>query len=177
MTRAGRRTGVPPSRGKAVVKPPKLVIVPGLLVVLLGLLGVLAAGLLAAYDLAGHRLYAVQTGSMVPAHLPGDLVVAAPPADIALGDVLTFRSGGGGLTTHRVMAVNGDQLTMKGDANETADPVPVPRAAVVGEVVQGVPNGGYALVFLQQPAGILGIMTLVTSVILAWGLFFPTRHA
>jgi signal peptidase len=127
----------------------------------------------------GYRMYAVRTGSMTPTYLPGDLVIDEPaPATYDRGDVITFRSGDGSgghspLTTHRVNRVTDDGLQTKGDANETPDIAAVPHDDVVGRVVAGVKRGGYVVVFFQQPAGAVSIVTLLLSLILLWSVCFP----
>ena len=70
------------------------------------------------------------------------------------------------------MASNGDKITTKGDANLTPDPGTRTEADVVGEVVQQIPNAGYVLVFLQQPGGLLGVLTAMIALMLSWSLFF-----
>ena len=123
----------------------------------------------------GYRVYAVRTGSMTPAYPTGAMVLDGPvPRQISPGDVITFGSGtSAALTTHRVVQVKGDLLQTKGDANSVADPATVSRASVVGKVLTGIDAGGYFLVFLKQPAGVASVMTMLLSLILLRGLYFP----
>jgi len=123
----------------------------------------------------GYRLYAVRSGSMAPTFPTGALVVAAPLDGPAVpGDVVVFRSGGAGLTTHRVMTVSGDLLETKGDANETPDVGAVPQSAVIGRVVASTPRLGYVVVFLQQPPGVASVMTMLFCLMLLRSMFFAT---
>ncbi|MBO3094416.1 signal peptidase I [Cellulomonas dongxiuzhuiae] len=134
---------------------------------------------------SGHRMFAVASASMTPALPVGDLVLTAPPRDVEIGDVVTFPAPQGaryGYVTHRVARVDsstdGGSLTTRGDANETVDPSPVDAADVVGVVHGQIPRAGYALVFLQQPAGLAAVVTGLFSVALLWDLFFPEQpHA
>jgi signal peptidase len=127
----------------------------------------------------GYRVYAVRTGSMTPAYPTGAMVLDGPvPRQISPGDVITFgSSGSAALTTHRVVQVKGDLLQTKGDANSVADPATVNRASVVGQVLTGIDAGGYVLVFLKQPSGIASVMTMLLSLVLLRGLYFPPSPA
>jgi signal peptidase len=124
---------------------------------------------------AGTTAYAVKTGSMVPTYRPGDLVVdePAPPGSLHVGDVITFQSGSG-LVTHRIHDITpAGIIHTKGDANRTADVWDVRPSDVHGRVVRGITDGGYVVVFFQQPQGIGGVLLAAFSVLLLHGLFFP----
>ncbi len=125
----------------------------------------------------GYRAFVVRTGSMTPDLPPGDLLIDAPPTGpYRQGDVITFKvqaaPGMEPVVTHRVYGVNGDRIRTKGDANITPDPGSRTDADVVGEVVRQVPHAGYLLVFLRQPGGLLGLLTALTALMLAWSMFF-----
>jgi hypothetical protein len=66
----------------------------------------------------------------------------------------------------------------QGDANLTPDSGTKSDRDVVGEVVGQVPKAGYFLVFLQQPGGLLGVLTALVALMLSWSLFFgkPAEH-
>ncbi len=140
-------------------------------------LAVLVVALGAVLWAQGWRLYAVASGSMLPTYAVGDLVVTAPPrGEVVPGDVVTYPSPEGSrheVTTHRVVDVTAEGLVTQGDANDTSDVFPVPVDAVVGRVTAAVPAAGYAVVFVQQPAGVGAVMTSLLSLVLLWGLFFP----
>ncbi|GAB6939199.1 signal peptidase I [Isoptericola variabilis] len=122
---------------------------------------VLGAVMVALLALAGATVVApkamgatpltVLTGSMEPALSPGDVVVVRPvePADVQVGDVLTFQpvSGDPTLVTHRVVGVmwgDGDPagFVTRGDANG-ADDDPIVADQVRGRVVYSVPLVGH----------------------------------
>lgn len=124
---------------------------------------------------SGTTAYAVKTGSMVPTYLPGDLVVDEParPGSLHVGDVITFQSGSG-LVTHRIHDITpAGIIHTKGDANRTADVWDIRPIDVQGRVVRGITDGGYVVVFLQQPQGVGGVVLAAVSVLLLYGLFFP----
>lgn len=149
--------------------------VAGALLLLLVLAPAVAAGVCWQQ---GLRPYAVRTGSMTPTYPVGAVVLddlravhAARP-----GDVATFRTRSG-LVTHRLVARDARGWSTRGDANRDADPWTVPPQHLVGVVRGGVARVGYLLVFLQQPTGVPSLMVLCTSMVLAWGLFFPGAQA
>lgn len=133
-------------------------------------LAVVAAAV--SYWQEGYRLYTVRTGSMTPTYPPGTLLVDAPPAGTPrVGQVITFAADGH-LVSHRVHAVTRRGIETKGDANRTPDVGLVTRDHVVADVVTGIKNAGFVLVFLRQPSGIPSLVLLALSVALAWSIFF-----
>jgi signal peptidase len=143
--------------------------------VVLTLAGGVAVAALAYHH--GYRAYAVRTASMTPGLPPGDLLIDAPPTGpYVRGDVITFAvkaaPGMDPVVTHRVYDVTNNAITTKGDANPTPDSGTKTKADVVGEVIQQIPNAGYALVFLQQPGGLAGVLTALIALMLSWSLFF-----
>lgn len=108
----------------------------------------------------GWEVFAVTSGSMEPGIPVGAAVAVEPldPREVVVGDVLSFHQDGtGGITTHRVVAVedSGGELrfTTQGDANRVPDGRRVPAGAVIGRVVLDVPVAGYALDVLATPLG------------------------
>lgn len=130
--------------------------------VLAGLLGTAvltaALGLLAWTVLpaaSGWQPSVVLTGSMAPALLPGDVVVVAParPGDPVVGRVVVFTDPArpGRTVVHRVEEVLPDgAVRTRGDANPSADAVPVPAAAVEGVARLRVPAVGLPLLWLAE---------------------------
>lgn len=47
---------------------------------------------------------------------------------------------------------------------------------VVGQVISTIPKAGYAAVFLQQPTGVLSVLTAMLTMVALWGLFFPDER-
>ncbi|WP_127354034.1 signal peptidase I [Actinacidiphila soli] len=86
----------------------------------------------------------VQSGSMRPALMPGDVALYQPPRDVtpAVGQIVLFQdpTRPGQLLTHRVYQVlpNNDLIT-KGDANSTPDSTPVRPTALQGVARLRVP--------------------------------------
>jgi len=127
--------------------------------------------LVVTLDLTGHHLFVVAGSSMEPAIAKGTLVVVRPtvPAELAIGDVVTFQHQGRTLT-HRIAAIDefgdGRVFTTKGDANEAADPERVSFDDQVGLLVGQVPLAGYVLGLLQAYGRVASVA--LALVLAAW---------
>lgn len=140
-----------------------------------GTLLLLAVVVLAAFWHSGWRAYVIHTGSMTPVFEPGDLVLDRPARQgYAVGDVATFRIGPEERVTHRITHVSDLGIRTKGDANRVADVWEIPPGHVDGVVAHRAPHLGYLVFFLQQPPGVVGVMSSGLSLVLLWGLFFPS---
>jgi signal peptidase I len=135
-------------------------------------------GLATWFSHEDYRLYVVKTGSMTPTYDAGDVVVDRPASvGYQPRDVLTFDiSGSGDLVTHRFTHLDKQgRIHTKGDNNKVADSWELRPEQVRGVVTSHVPNLGYVIVFLRQPAGVAGVMTATLAVFLLWGLCFPAQ--
>ncbi len=133
---------------------------------LLILVSALAVVVVVVPAITGSHPYTVLTGSMEPRYPPGTLVVVrdVEPADVAIGDVITFqlRSGEPQVVTHRVIAVqigvDGERsFVTQGDANNTPDVDPVREVQIVGRLWYSVPYIGW-------------INNVVTGSVRAWAI-------
>lgn len=121
-----------------------------------------AGAWLVALQASGGRLLSVQSGSMRPDILKGDLVVVTriPTSQLAVGDVVTFANpvNNKQTITHRLIArqsdSTGSRIITKGDANEVAD-TPIAPSMVIGKLQYHVPYAGFVLDFIKQPIGLL----------------------
>lgn len=117
-----------------------------------------------------------KTGSMSPAIPAGSIAVVRviPAGEVTIGDVLTVDRPGRLPITHRVQSVqtapNGHrEITMKGDANPTADPAPY----IIAEarlVMVSVPHIAYPLAAMSNPVA-LGSVTVGVAVLVTWTLW------
>ncbi|MEV7766910.1 signal peptidase I [Microbacterium sp. NPDC086615] len=113
----------------------------------------------------GWQTTTVMTGSMQPAIQPGDLVVSRPidPAELRPGQVVLVDDPDHSerLRLHRLQAIDGAELTTKGDANPEADSSPVARADVLGIGALRVPWIGIPI----QQAHDGDVVALATTVL------------
>jgi len=130
----------------------------------------------------GYQAFLMTTGSMRPAIDPGDLVIvrSVDPADIRVGDAITFREpvGSHQLVTHRVTAItqssDGPVFRTRGDANRVADIWTLHYRDRGWLVVGSIHGIGTALTGLQTLPGRLVVLLLVFG--LALGLLLPAEE-
>lgn len=121
-----------------------------------------------------------RTGSMSPTIEAGSiaLVREVPARELREGDVVTVERGTDLLpVTHRVLQIHSvDEqtgvatFTMKGDANETPDPMPY-SVDTVREVLFSVPGIAPAIQWFSNPL-VLGGLTVSASALVVWA-FWP----
>jgi signal peptidase I len=146
----------------------------GLNITAVGLLtGALALGVA---DLVGPQVgfypMVVVSGSMAPALPVGSLVIVERTQleNLVPGEIVTVRLKSGDLLTHRLGRVvgtsDGPALVLKGDANDAADPLPVPASSLVGQVAFSAPGIGFAFWVLRQPIGLVTFGALIAMLLM-----------
>jgi signal peptidase I len=83
-----------------------------------------------------YPMASVTSSSMWPTLKKGDLVFLKgvdKPEDLEVGDIIGFELDDGGFAIHRVVRVDGDRITTKGDANRDEDPA-IDFDRVIGRV-------------------------------------------
>src|SRR3989344_147488 len=131
-------------------------------------IGICALLLMLSLPKSGWKALSVQTGSMRPAIAVGDLVLVhhVPASELQIGDVITYVNlqNKKQTITHRIVAINGPQITVKCDANRSTD-APISASTVVGKVSYSLPRVGNALNFTRE--------TLGMWMLLALGVYLP----
>lgn len=103
----------------------------------------------------------VLSGSMEPTLSVGDLLLLQEQESYNVNDVVVYQSGGVAVV-HRVVAIDGETVITRGDANNAADD-PFPVSAIKGKVVTAIPLVGYVAWALKTPIGIL--VTIVAAIL------------
>ena len=106
----------------------------------------------------GWQGFIVLTGSMEPSLGAGDLSFIEKniePDSLVVGDIVTFHSSAGSLTTHRITRVEVDASGMrsfevKGDANDEPDPELVLASQIIGKVQGHLPYFGRLVLGLRN---------------------------
>ena len=98
----------------------------------------------------------VLTGSMEPTLLTTDLIVIEKTNDYQIDDIVVFQDGNQ-LIVHRIVKIEGDQITTSGDANNGALDSPITISNIYGEVVSVIPYLGFVLKAIKSPIGIITI--------------------
>ena len=106
----------------------------------------------------GIGLSVVLSGSMEPALSVGDLLTVAKSDTYAVGDIVVYQDGRSAVV-HRIVSIDGDLVTARGDANNAADePFTIDR--IKGKVVLAIPVLGYLVSIIQTPIGTVLILAL-----------------
>jgi signal peptidase len=114
----------------------------------------------------GHRLVVIRGSSMSPAIPLGAVVdlTEVQPADLRAGDVVTIRSPGGTVYTHRIVRLatlpGGLYIETQGDAVGKPDAPLQPVSVITGRVDFSLPYFGFLLYMLTIPSGVLSIFSL-----------------
>lgn len=120
--------------------------------------------------LGGYRSYLVQSGSMEPTIMTGDIVIVHDNGRYFDKDVITFlEKESRRVVTHRIVkSIEENGTTVfetKGDANRSLDQDTVPLEDVIGRVIFTVPKLGYLVAFAKSPFGLV-IFIIIPSILL-----------
>ena len=111
----------------------------------------------------GYGAAVVLTGSMEPEIMVDDLIIVAEGDGYELGEVVVYQSGSI-LVVHRIVEIDGDMVTTKGDANNAPD-APIPSAQIKGRVTAVLPGIGTVVKLLKSPTAsvtlIVGALALM----------------
>ena len=99
------------------------------------------------------EIYNVETGSMEENIHKGDYILIYRQNDYKIGDVVTFKKNEY-FVTHRVVEVEDDYITTKGDANNTLDDK-IKKSSIVGKVII---SGGILNIIIDYKFSIVGFL-------------------
>lgn len=152
---------------------------------LLAAVAVLLALLLVGVRLIGFQIFTVQTPSMEPKYSVGSVIYVknVAPDDLQIGDVITFRTQGGNVVTHRIVEVfgsgSGRSFRTQGDANNVADGGSVSAENVIGKVVFSIPGLGYVSQGLHTTQGRIiagGAVVLLVVMMMLSDVLWPKQE-
>ena len=106
----------------------------------------------------GFGMTVVLSGSMEPELSVDDLLIVAAKDSYEVGDVVVFQTQRTAVV-HRIIAINGEEIITRGDAN-TADDEPITLANIKGRVVCAIPFVGYVVHLIKTPIGTLLLLGL-----------------
>lgn len=115
--------------------------------------------------------YLVQSGSMEPAIMTGDIIIVACRPAYGLRDVITFRGSDGRIITHRIVEKKDGTFATKGDANRVEDSAVVPAGAVIGKVILVIPKLGYLAGFAKTLPGFILLIVIPSLLLIGQQLF------
>ena len=109
----------------------------------------------------GYTLFEVASGSMEPTLKIDDVIlVKIMHDDLKKDDIIAFQNENV-VITHRILLIDGDTITVKGDKNNTIDK-PINRSQVIGKVIKILPKFGIWKKIVTEPKILFAIfITLV----------------
>lgn len=149
---------------------------------MIGLLGIMAMYIISSNSsiFAGYQSYLVQSGSMEPAIMTGDIVIIHKQNEYIKNDVVTFKDKEGRTVTHRIIKIDqtdGNQiLSTKGDANRSEDSDTISQEQIVGKVAFVIPKIGYLVAFSKSLPGLI-IMVLIPAGLFIADELFKQKNA
>jgi signal peptidase I len=115
-----------------------------------------------------YQSFVVQSGSMEPAIITGDIIIVQPQDKYFINDVVTFNSNSR-VVTHRIMSIDDQDediyYSTKGDANRTGDDDLIEHDQIIGKVILTLPRLGFFVAFSKTTPGLI-IMILIPVIIL-----------
>lgn len=119
----------------------------------------------------GYKPFLVQSGSMEPSIMTGDVVVIQNRGTYFINDVVTFRTSADDsrIVTHRIIAVDATitkKYSTKGDANRTGDEDNISDRQIIGKVVLVIPKLGYFVAFSKSPRGMIFLLIIPAIVLI-----------
>lgn len=167
--------------GKVILLLKKLKKIYNAVSVILLVLAVALVILLAGVRLVGLQPYTVLSGSMQPKYPVGSLiyVTQVDPADLRVGDAVTFRSGGNVVTHEIVEVIEGTspserRFVTQGLTNNISDGQ-ITISDIIGKPVFCIPYLGYVSAYVQNPSGMIGI-ACIAVVLLILSLIFDSLN-
>ena len=139
----------------------------------------------------GHTPFIVLSSSMEPTIQTGSIafINTHDKDNLQVGDIITYvlkqdskvgtgnnnsvNASAGKTVTHRIVGIDGNELVMKGDANDTADFVTIKKSQVLGRYMFQVPKIGY---LLSADKRILWFVLIGVLVLLNIAASFLIKH-
>ncbi|MGN1467523.1 MAG: signal peptidase I [Ruminococcus sp.] len=104
----------------------------------------------------GYGMSVVLSGSMESRLSVDDLVIIKATDDYKVNDIVLYQDGDS-LVIHRIIEIDGDIVTTKGDANNVADE-PINKSQIKGVLVYDIAGLGAVVNILKQPVSVFIIL-------------------
>jgi len=108
----------------------------------------------------GYTALAISSGSMEPTLNIDDIILVKIGDKYSVNDIISYTKDGA-IITHRIVSVSGNNIIVKGDANNSSD-TPISTNDVIGKVVKVYPHLKRWKDILSDPKILIGlVITLV----------------
>ena len=125
---------------------------------------ILVYGIVCIPILFKYHPLVVLSGSMEPTYPVGSIIYykEVPQSELKAGDAVTFLTKDNQYVSHRIVSINGDEVSTKGDANNTVDANTVKLSDIKGKIQRVyIPYLGYYVRFVNE-----NLIIVVTSIVL-----------
>lgn len=111
----------------------------------------------------GYGTAIVLSGSMEPTFSEGALLIVKEAESYEINDIVVYQDGQS-LVVHRIIDVDEDTVTTKGDANQIAD-APVHIKYIKGKVLVWIPVAGTIIKGIKTPVGTVVIILVAIALV------------
>lgn len=119
--------------------------------------------------LGKYRSFLVQSGSMEPSIMTGDIIIIKSSPQYLKNDVVTFDDHQQRRVTHRIIDIKEDgHFVTKGDANKSSDSENILKNQILGKVFLVIPKLGYLVAFSKSFMGFL-IFIIIPGILIVAG--------
>jgi len=123
-----------------------------------------------------YKSFIVQSGSMEPAIMTGDIVIIQKQDKYYVSDVVTFYNNEHRIVTHRIVEIN-EKFSTKGDANRSFDQDTISDNQIIGKVILIVPRLGYLMSFVKTRNGLILLVLIPAAIYILDELLKITKNA
>ncbi|NTU46371.1 signal peptidase I [Candidatus Roizmanbacteria bacterium] len=131
--------------------------------------------------LGGYRSFVVQSGSMEPTIMTGDIVLIQSQSQYMKNDVVTFKNEEGRIVTHRILKADLSKtpqvFTTKGDANAVEDANTITQDSILGKVQFVAPKLGYFVSYARSPMGVVIFIVVPALILILSEVISLFKHA
>jgi len=124
----------------------------------------------------GVRSFLVQSGSMEPSIMTGDIVLINSQPQYSKNDVITFKDTQNRVITHRIVNIENDKISTKGDANRTSDPETINSKMILGKVIFVIPKIGFLVNFSKTLPGVILLIIIPCLILVSDEIFKLIRN-
>ena len=114
--------------------------------------------------ISGYKSFLIQSGSMEPSIMTGDIIVIHQIEKYIKNDVVTFQNEESRIITHRIVEItnkSGDTFFVtKGDANRSEDEGVVSASNILGKVIYVIPKLGFLVAFSKSLPGLIMLVAV-----------------
>ena len=112
----------------------------------------------------GIRIFRIGSGSMEPNLKVNDLIIVKSEESYNIDDIVTFKDDGH-FTTHRIVEIENEKITTKGDYNNSEDPS-ITQEKIVGKMIYRFKILGFLRYLLSKPTSWVLIFIICVFIII-----------